>query len=105
MARNRLADRVTGGLSAPGKMPCLSWGISAARCRVGSVLAAQPGTTCEACYARKGTYRLGNVQRKLEERYEGVFHPLWTPSMVFLVRYFCDRYFRWFDSGDLQGAS
>lgn len=25
--------------------------------------------------------------------------------MVFLVNYFCERYFRWFDSGDLQGES
>src|SRR5207247_2375847 len=25
--------------------------------------------------------------------------------MIFLITYYCDRYFRWFDSGDLQGAS
>jgi hypothetical protein len=45
------------------------------------------------------------VQRKLEERYRGVFHPLWTPSMTFLVRWYADRYFHWFDSGDLQGTN
>lgn len=25
--------------------------------------------------------------------------------MVFLVNYFCDKYFRWFDSGNLQGGN
>jgi hypothetical protein len=33
VARNRLAETITGRLSSPGKMPCLSWGIFAARCR------------------------------------------------------------------------
>src|SRR4051812_38711745 len=89
VSRNRLAEMITGGLSAPGKMPCPAWGISAARCRVGSLLAAQPATTCEACYARKGAYRLDNVRNKLEPRYRGLFHPLWTPAMAFLIRYFC----------------
>ena len=60
---------------------------------------------CSDCYAMKGTYRFPAVQRKLEERYRGLFHPLWTPAMAFLVGYYCDRYFRLFDSGDLQGAN
>src|SRR2546421_3115400 len=25
--------------------------------------------------------------------------------MVFLINYFCDKYFRWFDSGDVQSDS
>src|SRR5262249_45337422 len=74
------------------------------RCRLGSVLAKQEGSVCHSCYALKGRYRFEAVQRKLEERYRGLFHPLWTPAMVFLVRYYCDRYFRWFDSGDVQGV-
>jgi hypothetical protein len=105
VGRNRLAERITGGLSATTKMPCPSWGISALRCRIGAVLATKEGTTCRDCYALGGRYRFPTVQRKLEERYQGLFHPLWTPAMVFLIRYFCDRYFRWLDSGDLQGVS
>lgn len=101
VARNRLAEKITGGLSFTSKMPCPSWGISAARCRVGQALARREGTTCHDCYAMKGTYGFPNVQAKLEERYQGLFHRLWTPAMVFLVRYFCDRYFRLFDSGDI----
>src|SRR5215218_1299495 len=31
--------------------------------------------------------------------------PLWTPAMVYLIRWHCDRYFRLFDSGDLQGEN
>jgi hypothetical protein len=102
VSRNRLAEQITGGLSFTVKMPCPSWGISATRCKVGSVLAAKEGTTCADCYARKGRYAFPKVQAKLEERYRGLFNPLWTPAMVFLVRYYCEAYFRWFDSGDLQ---
>lgn len=105
VARNRLAETITGGLSLTSKMPCPSWGISATRCRIGQVLASREGTVCSGCYALRGRYRFGAVQEKLEERYRGLFHRLWTPAMVFLVRYYCDRYFRLFDSGDLQGVN
>jgi hypothetical protein len=100
-----LAEQITGGLSMTTKMPCPSWSISAFRCRVGSVLAEQEGTTCSGCYARKGRYSFGSVQAKMEQRYQALFDPLWTPAMVFLVNYYCDRYFRWFSSGDLQGEN
>src|SRR5438128_369123 len=103
VSRNRLAERITGGLSWPGKMPCPSWGISAMRCRIGAALARRPGTVCHECYALGGHYVFSSVQAKLEERYHGLFHPLWTPAMVFLIRWYASRYFRWFDSGDLQG--
>jgi hypothetical protein len=105
VSRNRLAETITGGLSFPSKMPCPAWGISAARCRVGQTLARTPGTTCHSCYAMSGTYRFASVQAKLEERYRGLFHPLWAPAMVFLINYYCDRFFRLFDSGDLMGES
>lgn len=105
VSRNREADRITGGLSITTKMPCPSWGIPASRCKIGSVLAQKEGTVCSECYALGGRYRFTNVQNKLEERYQGLFNPLWTPAMVFLIRYFADRYFRWFDSGDLQDAN
>jgi hypothetical protein len=105
VGRNRLADRITGGLSFTSKMPCPSWGISAIRCRTGQRLAQVLGTTCHDCYALKGRYIFPNVQRKLEERYEGLFHSLWTPAMLHLFSYFCARYFRLFDSGDLQGVN
>ncbi len=104
VSRSRLAEKITGGLSITTKMPCPSWGISATRCRIGSLLAQQPNTVCSQCYALRGRYVFATVQAKLEERYRGLLQPLWTPAMVFLIRYYCDRYFRWFDSGDLQGV-
>lgn len=107
VSRNRLAERITGGLSRPGKMPCAAWGVPASRCRVGSALAGTPGTVCheDVCYAKRRNYRRRSVQDKLEERYRGLFHDLWVPSMIFLVNYHCDGYFRLFDSGDLCGAN
>ncbi|MCI0457803.1 MAG: hypothetical protein L0Z62_12615 [Gemmataceae bacterium] len=105
VSRDRLAERITGGLSFPSKMPCPAWGISAARCRIGQILARREGTVCRDCYAMGGRYAFSAVQAKLEERYRGLFHPLWTPAMAFLINYYCDRYFRLFDSGDLQGVN
>jgi hypothetical protein len=105
VARNGLADEITGGLSLTTKMPCPSVGLSAFRCRIGSVLAQKEGTTCSHCYALKGRYGFPSVQDRLERRYQGLFNPLWTPAMAFLIIWHCDRYFRWFDTGDLQGAN
>ncbi len=105
VARNGLAARITGGLSFPSKLPCPSWGIPATRCKVGSVLAQQRGSTCSFCYALRGNYLFPNVEQKLEERYAGLFHKLWVPAMIFLVRWQCDRWFRWLDSGDVQDAN
>lgn len=96
-----MADKITGGLSAPGKMPEAAWGIPATRCLVGGVLAKQEGSVCSQCYALRGRYRMGNVQRKQAERVAGLDHPLWVPAMVLLIRWHVGRYFRWFDSGDL----
>jgi hypothetical protein len=105
VSRRRLALEITGGLSWPSKMPCPAWGIPASRCKTGSVLAQQKGTTCSECYAMAGRYTLDTVPTKLEARYQGLFHPLWVPAMVFLIRWHADGYFRWFDSGDIQDES
>jgi Gene product 88 len=105
VSRNKLAEQITGGLSVTSKMPCPSWSISAYRCRLGSVLAQKEGTTCSKCYARKGRYSFSKVQERLEQRYQALFDPLWTPAMIFLIRYYCHEYFRWFSSGDLQGEN
>lgn len=105
VSRNRLAEKVTGGLSITQKMPCPSWGIPALRCKLGSILAQRDGTVCRSCYALKGRYRFSHVQQKLEERYRGLFQPLWTPAIAFLVNYHCNKYFRLFDSGDLQSEN
>lgn len=102
VSRRRLADEITGGLSWPSKLPCPAWGLPATRCKAGSRLVGTEGSVCGSCYALKGRYLFENVQDKLERRYEGLFHPLWVPAMVFLIRWHADHHFRFFDSGDLQ---
>ncbi len=105
VGRASLAEKITGGLSSPGKMPERAWGIPATRCKLGSVLAETPGSVCSICYARRGRYSLGQVKRKLNDRYQGLENSLWVPAMVLLIRWHVGRYFRWFDSGDLTGDS
>jgi len=101
VATDKLAETITGGLSKPSKMPEYAWGISAHRCQMGAVLAEQEHTVCGQCYAKKNRYNFSNVQRKLEQRFEGLDHPLWVPAMVLLIRWHVGRHMRWFDSGDL----
>ena len=45
------AERITGGLSAPGKMPEGSYNIPASACQTGQILAKVKDTPCEGCYA------------------------------------------------------
>jgi hypothetical protein len=105
VARNRLAEGITGGLSWPSKLPCPAWGISATHCKIGSVLAREKGTVCNRCYSLKNRFLFPSVQDKLEHAYQGLAHRLWTPAMVFLIRWFANKYFRWFHAGDIQGPS
>lgn len=105
VGRNGLAEKITGGLSHTTKVPVPSYGLPASRCKLGSVLAKKPGSVCASCYALKGRYRFSAVQKRLEERYQGLFNPLWTPAMIYLIDWHCERYFRWFHSGDVQSEN
>ena len=95
---------IAGKLSKTSKMPCLSYSISALNCITGSKLIHVKNSTCSQCYALKGWY----TKRKIiiddmEKRYEALFHPLWVEAMVFLIKDTKSTFFRWHDSGDLQG--
>ena len=95
-----IANGITGGLSHPSKMPGPAWNIPASRCLTGGKLRKVPGSTCSHCYALKGRYGFPNVQQALERRLKAHDDPRWVEAMVFLVE--PHRWFRWFDSGDLQ---
>jgi len=97
----REANEITGGLSAPGKMPEGAWSISAWDCNIGTVLRSIPNTVCSECYALKRRYVFPNVQNALKRRLEATKHPQWIEAMVVLIT--GKGHFRWFDSGDLQG--
>ena len=96
------AKAITGGLSAPSKMPGPAYNLPAAACITGAKLVKVPGSVCAGCYALKGRYRFTNVQQALRRRLESLDKPYWIHAMVVLI----DKapYFRWHDSGDLQGA-
>ena len=96
------ANKIVGGLSAPGKMPCPSINLPAAACITGQVLAKVPGTTCHGCYALKGRYKFKNTKKAMARRLRALNHGSWIPAMIALMKN--RKYFRWHDSGDLQGA-
>ena len=97
------ASKIVGGLSTPGKMPCYSINLPATECNVGAKLARVPGTTCHGCYALKGRYRFKTTKQAMARRLRALDHGSWTTAMVALVA--GHKYFRWHDSGDLQGPS
>ena len=97
------ASQIVGGLSMPGKMPCYSINLPATECKVGSILVKIAGTTCHGCYALKGRYRFKTTKRAMARRLKALDHESWTAAMVTLIT--GHKYFRWHDSGDLQGAA
>jgi hypothetical protein len=96
------ANIIVGGLSAPGKMPCPSINLPAAACITGSLMAVIEGTTCYGCYALKGRYKFKNTKIAMDRRLEALKDSRWVRAMVVLMKN--RKYFRWHDSGDLQGA-
>ena len=96
------ARQITGGLSAPSKMPGPAYNLPASQCQTGAKLVHVPGSVCRGCYARKGRDRFGNVQKALERRAASIMHPDWVKAMVTLVA--GHEYFRWHDSGDIQSV-
>ena len=95
------ASKITGGLSAPGKMPEGSYNLPAVACQTGAKLREVPGTPCWGCYAFKGRYNFPNVQAALGRRLDSLTHPQWVQAMAVLIK--GKKFFRWHDSGDLQG--
>lgn len=103
-----MAEMITGGLTHTSKMPCPSFSLPASACKTGAKLAVQPGTVCSKCYAMRGNYaRFTHVKSKLAQRLELLEHWLeegpaaWIIAMTELIEPYA--YFRWHDSGDVQG--
>ena len=93
---------ITGGLSAPSKMPGPAYNLPASMCLTGAKLVNVPGSVCAGCYALKGRYRFNNVQQALQRRATSLEHPDWVNAMVALIA--GHKYFRWHDSGDIQSV-
>ena len=95
---------VVGGLSKPSKMPGYAYGIPAAACKTGAMLAKIPNTICSQCYALKGMYRFPVVKTAQQRRLEAIEDPRWEDAMVYLMKKKKIDYFRWHDSGDIQSV-
>jgi hypothetical protein len=87
-------------LSKASKMPSRSWSLQAldtcpaSRKADGSLVDA-----CSGCYATTGNYRFKNVKAPREHNREDWKRDAWVDDMV--AELDNDRYFRWFDSGDV----
>jgi hypothetical protein len=87
-------------LSKASKMPGRSWSLQAldtcpgSKKRDGSLVDA-----CSGCYATTGNYRFKNVKAPREHNLEDWKRDQWVDDMV--AELDNDRYFRWFDSGDV----
>ena len=66
------AKEITGGLSAPSKMPGPAYNLPAWECTTGKKLVNVPGSVCHGCYALKGRYRFNNVRMALARRLESL---------------------------------
>jgi hypothetical protein len=96
------ASKITGGLSAPGKMPEGSYNLPARACITGAKLRLVPDTPCYKCYAFKGRYNFPNVKDALARRLDSITHPQWVEAMAVLIK--GKKHFRWHDSGDIQSV-
>jgi hypothetical protein len=81
-----------------------SWSLEARETCPGSI---NPETgdlvpACAGCYAVGGNYRFANVKAPREENREDWKREDWVSDMINALRN--DRYFRWFDSGDMYDA-
>jgi hypothetical protein len=87
-------------LSKASKMPCRSWSLQAldtcpaSRNPDGTLVPA-----CSGCYATTGNYRFKNVRAPREHNRDDWKRDSWVDDMVRELDN--DRYFRWFDSGDM----
>ena len=92
-----------GGFSSPSKMPCHSFSIPATKCAVGGQLNKVAGSVCSKCYARKGRYVFPNVRKAQERRFALLNAPEWAERLAAAINGLGEGFFRWHDSGDLQG--
>ena len=79
------ATQITGGLSAPNKMPGPSINLPAVACITGAKLVNVKGSTCSGCYALKGRYRFPNVKEAMQRRLDRLHDPRWIDAMVVLI--------------------
>jgi len=103
--RKAEAKAVCGTLTQTSKMPCKSYSLPTEACQTGYKMAQIEGSICSACYANKGFYRAyeSTIKPSQFARLDSLSNPHWVDGMVNLIGN--DAFFRWHDSGDLQGVA
>ena len=87
-------------LSKASKMPCRSWSLEAiSTCPASIGINGELVPACQGCYATTGNYRFPNVKAPRQHNKKDWQRPEWVSDMVQELDN--DRYFRWFDSGDM----
>ena len=87
-------------LSKASKMPSRSWSLQALdTCPASRKPDGTLVDACSGCYATTGNYRFKNVKAPREHNREDWKRDQWVNDMV--AELDNDRYFRWFDSGDV----
>lgn len=87
-------------LSKASKMPCRSWSLQAlVTCPASKGANGELVAACAGCYATTGNYNFPNVKAPREHNKDDWKRSEWVGDMVNELD--SDRYFRWFDSGDL----
>ena len=91
-------------ISKPSKMPCRSWSLQALdTCPASKNPDGELVDACKGCYATTGFYAMGSVKAPREHNREDWKHSDWVDVMA--AELDNDRYFRWFDSGDLYSLA
>jgi hypothetical protein len=102
--RKAEANAVCGTLTQTSKMPCKSYSLPTEACQTGYKMAQIKGSICSSCYADKGFYSMyaKTIKPAQFARLDSLSNPHWVDGMVALIG--SDSFFRWHDSGDLQGV-
>jgi len=97
------ASSVAGSVTTTSKMPCKSYSLPTVACITGYKMSKIAGSICSTCYANKGNYvqYANNIEPAQHARLDSLHDELWVSAMVAHIGR--DSYFRWHDSGDLQG--
>lgn len=108
-----VAQSICGSTTQTSKMPCKSSSLPTESCITGYQMAQIEGSICSQCYADKGFYsmyaktikpaqfaRLDAVWQAMDDQNKA---ELWISGMATLIG--LDQFFRWHDSGDLQGLA
>ena len=87
-------------ISKAGKMPCRSWSLQAIETCPGSIGSnGELVDACAGCYATTANYHFPNVKAVRAHNKTDWKRSEWVADMVQELDN--DRYFRWFDSGDV----